>query len=100
MALLSLFAQHLWLLVSCCFVLGLLLGSFLNVVILRTPQMMAAAWRAEARDILELEAIDTPQLTLAHPRRSEERRVGKESRSRWCTEDSETRSRHGTSQHR
>lgn len=68
MALLSLFAQHLWLLVSCCFVLGLLLGSFLNVVILRTPQMMAAAWRAEARDILELEAIDTPQLTLAHPR--------------------------------
>ncbi len=41
-------------------VLGLLVGSFLNVVILRLPARMAAAWRQEARDVLELEADATP----------------------------------------
>jgi len=41
-------------------VLGLLVGSFLNVVILRLPDRMAAAWRQEARDVLELEADNTP----------------------------------------
>jgi leader peptidase (prepilin peptidase)/N-methyltransferase len=39
-------------------VLGLLVGSFLNVVILRLPERMAAEWRREARDVLELEATD------------------------------------------
>ena len=41
-------------------VLGLLVGSFLNVVILRLPDRMAAAWRQEARDVLTLEADNTP----------------------------------------
>ncbi|HEY0197170.1 MAG TPA: A24 family peptidase [Rhodanobacter sp.] len=41
-------------------VLGLLVGSFLNVVILRLPERMAAAWRQEARDVLEMETDDTP----------------------------------------
>jgi leader peptidase (prepilin peptidase)/N-methyltransferase len=41
-------------------VLGLLVGSFLNVVILRLPERMAAAWRQEARDVLGLEADTTP----------------------------------------
>jgi len=41
-------------------VLGLLVGSFLNVVILRLPERMAADWRREARDVLELEADATP----------------------------------------
>ncbi|OOG64088.1 prepilin peptidase [Rhodanobacter sp. B04] len=41
-------------------VLGLLVGSFLNVVILRLPERMAAGWRQEARDILELEAEAAP----------------------------------------
>jgi leader peptidase (prepilin peptidase)/N-methyltransferase len=41
-------------------VLGLLVGSFLNVVILRVPTRMAAEWQREARDILELEADPTP----------------------------------------
>jgi leader peptidase (prepilin peptidase)/N-methyltransferase len=40
-------------------VLGLLVGSFLNVVILRLPERMAAAWQREARDVLELEADTT-----------------------------------------
>ena len=37
-------------------VLGLLVGSFLNVVILRLPERLAHAWRSEAQDILELDA--------------------------------------------
>ncbi len=41
-------------------VLGLLVGSFLNVVILRLPERMAAGWRQEAREVLELEADRTP----------------------------------------
>ena len=41
-------------------VLGLLVGSFLNVVILRIPERMAASWRMEAREILELPAVDEP----------------------------------------
>lgn len=41
-------------------ILGLLVGSFLNVVILRLPERMAAQWRREARDALELEPADDP----------------------------------------
>ena len=41
-------------------VLGLLVGSFLNVVILRLPERIAAGWRQEARDVLELEPDETP----------------------------------------
>ena len=41
-------------------VLGLLVGSFLNVVILRVPARMAAEWHREARDLLELDADPTP----------------------------------------
>ena len=41
-------------------VLGLVVGSFLNVVILRLPERMAAGWQQEAREVLELEADPTP----------------------------------------
>ncbi|HTV84484.1 MAG TPA: A24 family peptidase [Dyella sp.] len=37
-------------------VLGLLVGSFLNVVILRLPARLEALWRREARDVLGLDA--------------------------------------------
>jgi leader peptidase (prepilin peptidase) / N-methyltransferase len=47
-----------WIALAC--VLGLLVGSFLNVVILRLPERMAAGWRQEAREGLELEADPTP----------------------------------------
>ncbi len=36
-------------------VLGLLVGSFLNVVILRLPERLAWSWRHEAREVLEQE---------------------------------------------
>lgn len=42
--------------------LGLLIGSFLNVVILRVPARMEAIWRNEAREILALELGDPAPL--------------------------------------
>jgi leader peptidase (prepilin peptidase) / N-methyltransferase len=45
----------LWAWIAVAGVLGLLVGSFLNVVILRMPERMMHAWRGEAREILELE---------------------------------------------
>nr|WP_298165529.1 A24 family peptidase [uncultured Pseudomonas sp.] len=39
-----------------CLVLGLLIGSFLNVVIYRLPKMMQRDWREQAREVLELPA--------------------------------------------
>lgn len=51
-------------------VFGLIVGSFLNVVILRLPRMMQAQWRASAAEILDQPApTDTEaQVTLSHPR--------------------------------
>jgi leader peptidase (prepilin peptidase) / N-methyltransferase len=41
-------------------ILGLLVGSFLNVVILRLPARLDALWQQEARDVLGLEAVAEP----------------------------------------
>lgn len=55
------------------FLLGLIIGSFLNVVIARLPQMLEARWRSDCREWLantdDREAISTPPspLTLSHP---------------------------------
>jgi len=47
---------------------GLMVGSFLNVVIHRLPLMMQREWRTQARDFLELEhPADQETLTLARP---------------------------------
>lgn len=48
-------------------VLGLCLGSFLNVVITRLPVMLMQGWRAEAREALELDAEQTPRFNLLSP---------------------------------
>ncbi|SFS06011.1 leader peptidase (prepilin peptidase) / N-methyltransferase [Dyella sp. OK004] len=50
----------LWAWIAAAAVLGLLVGSFLNVVILRLPERMTAMWRQEARDVLELDAEQAP----------------------------------------
>ncbi|MFC4729353.1 prepilin peptidase [Coralloluteibacterium thermophilus] len=42
-------------------VLGLLVGSFLNVVILRLPPRLEWQWRRDCREMLELPAVDEPQ---------------------------------------
>ncbi|HET7560908.1 MAG TPA: A24 family peptidase [Rhodanobacteraceae bacterium] len=41
-------------------VLGLIVGSFLNVVILRLPARMEWSWKRDARELLELEPDATP----------------------------------------
>jgi len=46
--------QSLLMLVSLTFVLGLLIGSFLNVVVYRLPRMMQKAWRRDCLEYLEL----------------------------------------------
>lgn len=38
----------------CALILGLLVGSFLNVVVYRLPVMLRRDWQAEAREVLEL----------------------------------------------
>src|SRR3546814_12377746 len=48
-------------------ILGPLVGSFLKVVILRLPRIMEQNWKRDARDALELPAIEEPRLSLSHP---------------------------------
>jgi leader peptidase (prepilin peptidase) / N-methyltransferase len=48
--------------IACAAVLGLLTGSFLNVVILRLPLRMQWQWEHDSRDVLGIEVhADTPQ---------------------------------------
>jgi leader peptidase (prepilin peptidase)/N-methyltransferase len=49
-----------WALIAAAFVLGLLVGSFLNVVILRLPPRLVHGWKRDAREILELPSVDEP----------------------------------------
>ncbi|WP_279323116.1 prepilin peptidase [Abyssibacter profundi] len=48
-------------------VLSLLVGSFLNVVIHRLPQMMQAGWRQECHLLLELPEAPAPSVSLLRP---------------------------------
>ncbi len=48
-------------------VLGLLIGSFLNVVIHRLPLISEVAWKADARAILDLPEVASPELSLSAP---------------------------------
>jgi leader peptidase (prepilin peptidase)/N-methyltransferase len=48
----DIFASTPWLLAGCVFVLGLLVGSFLNVVIHRLPIMLEREWQAQAQELL------------------------------------------------
>lgn len=56
--LLTLLQQSSPLLTGLMFVLGLMVGSFLNVVIYRLPVMMQSGWRRECREFLQLPAED------------------------------------------
>jgi leader peptidase (prepilin peptidase)/N-methyltransferase len=49
-------------------VLGLLIGSFLNVVIHRMPLMMERGWRMESAELLGVTIEPTPEITLSTPR--------------------------------
>jgi leader peptidase (prepilin peptidase)/N-methyltransferase len=49
-------------LVGCSFVLGLLIGSFLNVVISRLPVMLEIGWKSECQQLLEIENISDSEI--------------------------------------
>lgn len=48
--------------------LGLLIGSFLNVVIHRMPLIMERGWRIDSAELLGVQIPDTPEITLSTPR--------------------------------
>jgi leader peptidase (prepilin peptidase) / N-methyltransferase len=66
----SIDAQTVELLLSPFFlaVLGLLVGSFLNVVIHRVPLMMERAWKLESAETLAVQIEAPPPITLSTPR--------------------------------
>lgn len=54
MTLISLLAGNLSVFIFICVVFGLLIGSFLNVVVYRLPLMLQRDWQTQAREVLEL----------------------------------------------
>ncbi|MBU3057262.1 prepilin peptidase [Pseudomonas indica] len=71
MPLIEFLASHVLAFVLCALVLGLLIGSFLNVVIHRLPKMMHRDWQSQARELLGLPAEDSGpvfNLVLPHSR--------------------------------
>lgn len=60
-----------WLLYTSAVLLGLILGSFLNVVILRLPRMMETGWRRDCAELLSPDGTapetDEPPLSLSKP---------------------------------
>ena len=57
-----------WALWSFTFLLGLTIGSFLNVVVYRLPEILARQWRRDCADLNGTEAIDDgAPLSLAQP---------------------------------
>jgi len=71
MPLLDLLASSPLAFILCALVLGLLVGSFLNVVVYRLPKMMLRDWKIQAREVLELPAEPQGEafnLVLPHSR--------------------------------
>lgn len=54
--------------IGCAGLLGLMVGSFLNVVIHRLPKMMEAEWRANCASLNDAPAPETPRYNLVAPR--------------------------------
>jgi len=61
----SVYAENPALFVGSIFVIGLLIGSFLNVVIYRVPIMLDREWRAQAADLLQPAADTEPPVPAA-----------------------------------
>lgn len=55
------FEQLPWAYYLCVFILGLLVGSFLNVVIYRLPVMMQREWRSDCLEFLKQPADEKPE---------------------------------------
>ncbi len=52
------YSSHFWLIYLAAGLLGLLIGSFLNVVILRLPKIMEDSWRTQCCEFLEIADTD------------------------------------------
>ena len=48
--------------------LGLCIGSFLNVVVHRLPLMLERGWKLESAELLGVKVDDSPEVTLSRPR--------------------------------
>ena len=59
----ELLSTNLVLLTCVCALLGLLIGSFLNVVIARVPVMLERGWKTECQELLELQSDEHPPQT-------------------------------------
>ena len=69
MDILDFWRSNIMVFVGCVVVLGLLVGSFLNVVVYRLPKMLMRDWRNQAREVLEMPAQDSAEtfnLILPH----------------------------------
>lgn len=66
----ELFQQQPWFCYTAIGLVGLIVGSFLNVVILRLPRMMEAEWRASAAEILNQPVAEREPvaMSLSQPR--------------------------------
>lgn len=66
----EIFEYYPWLFVASASLLGLIIGSFLNVVIYRLPKMMEREWRKECAEYFPESNIQVPEgkLTLSTPR--------------------------------
>ncbi|NOT16951.1 MAG: prepilin peptidase [Sulfuriferula sp.] len=59
----------LWFTIACG-IIGLLVGSFLNVVIYRLPKMMMRDWQIQCAELNQSTVADAPALTLSTPHSS------------------------------
>ena len=68
MHIINLLETNLAFLVGCSLFLGLLIGSFLNVVITRLPVMLEKGWKSECQQLLELDNPAESKFNLVTPR--------------------------------
>ena len=64
----SLLQGNTTLFISISVIFGLMVGSFLNVVIHRLPKMMEREWHNNCLELQGKEVLETTKYTLAHPR--------------------------------
>ena len=70
MSVLEAYRSHPWLLITTAIIAGLLVGSFLNVVIHRLPKIMERQWRAECAELAGSPPPPAEPFDLVRPRSS------------------------------